>query len=276
MLLTWHIECTRRKVRCDKQVPCSRCSRLRKSCSREFVYTTKTLGHGSARNEELRFLQDLLGRLTSETSLADARRRVADRIAALQDPITSQLENHTPIANSQSSASGRARLLPDTSLSSTPLAADVSANPSDATSINAIRTLESQVWCRQSSSCYPHRRECKCTFYMGYSELASITSDLGSSQLKWTYYQADASIFLTTSEARKVIEFHVEHLWWHHNALYSRTFLDQCEKFWASGIIVHPLWLALYLSILGVGGKGACSLLRLANMVLVHTLDFEK
>lgn len=196
----------------------------------------------------------LLQNLRSATDRNEAQLIVLDRMAALQGSAMSEPESQLSATYLQSLANSAAPPAPETAGSSTALHTSLRDNVSNASSINAIRALESQVWCRQSRSCYPHRRECKCTFYMSYSELASINSDLGSSQLKWTYYHADTSIFLTTTEARKIIEFHVEHLWWHHNALYSHTFLAQCDKFWASGVVVHPLWLALYLSILGVRG----------------------
>lgn len=49
--------------------------------------------------------------------------------------------------------------------------------------------------------------------------------------------------------AKKLVKFHVDHLVWHHNCLHSPTFLEQCNAFWDTGQ-AHPLWRALYLSVL--------------------------
>lgn len=55
---------------------------------------------------------------------------------------------------------------------------------------------------------------------------------------------------VTTDDAKKLVRFHIEHLVWHHNCLHAPTFLDQCNVFWTTGRCVHPLWYALYLSVL--------------------------
>ncbi len=250
--LTPESECTRRKVRCDKQIPCSRCSRLQKPCSRELVYTTKTLRHGSHREEELRFLQSLQSTLRVTPSLDDVREILDHRIAALYSTGLPRYQTQPSAASSQipPDHDKQPRSVPSPVVPTSPTAeaATTIQNASD-----SIRALESQVWSRHSSVCYPHRRGCKCLLYRSYSELASINSDLSSSALKWTYYQPDVAIFLTTQEAKKVIMFHIDYLWWHHNALHSTTFLEHCDRFWSSGVIVHPLWLALYLSVLSVG-----------------------
>lgn len=57
----------------------------------------------------------------------------------------------------------------------------------------------------------------------------------------------------TESQARVLVAFHTEYLYWLHNTLYTPDFLDACEAFWKSGITDHPLWFGLYLSIMSVG-----------------------
>lgn len=175
-------------------------------------------------------------------------RRIADLHGTRLPPLQTQL----PASSSHIPSSHGKQVHLDTS-PATPTSPYAEPPATIQNASDSIRALESQVWSRHSSVCYPHRRECKCFLYRSYSELASINSDLSSSALKWTYYQPDVSIFLATDEAKKVITFHIDYLWWHHNSLHSTLFLEHCDKFWSSGIIVHPLWLALYLSILSVG-----------------------
>jgi hypothetical protein len=60
----------------------------------------------------------------------------------------------------------------------------------------------------------------------------------------------DWSILPSAAVASKLVHFHVRHIAWHHNAVHSPTFVQQCEMFWSSGAYDHPLWIALYLSVL--------------------------
>ena len=57
----------------------------------------------------------------------------------------------------------------------------------------------------------------------------------------------------TESQARVLVAFHTEYVCWLHNTIYSPDFLEACEDFWETGHLDHPLWLALYLSIMSVG-----------------------
>ena len=56
----------------------------------------------------------------------------------------------------------------------------------------------------------------------------------------------------TESQARVLISFHTEYVCWLHNSIYSPDFLEVCEMFWKTGDSGHPLWLALYLSVMSV------------------------
>ncbi|KAJ5120514.1 Monooxygenase FAD-binding [Penicillium bovifimosum] len=51
-------------------------------------------------------------------------------------------------------------------------------------------------------------------------------------------------------DARKLVEFHIDHLAWHHNCFHAPTFLEECKLYWATGRMDEPLWQALYLSVL--------------------------
>lgn len=52
--------------------------------------------------------------------------------------------------------------------------------------------------------------------------------------------------------ARALVHFHVDSLKWHHNAIHSPTFIQECEEFWLSGTAPDSLWLALYFSVMSV------------------------
>lgn len=212
-------------MRCDKVVPCSRCRRLKKPCSREDVLTTKALVRNNERREDIDFLRSLHDFLGSGGSSVEAQEIVNTRLRAVQNQVLENEETNPEHPRFQDSATS---------------------------SLLAVRTLESQVWSRRSTSCYPHRRGCSCRQHRSYSEMASINCDMTDSMLQWKPHFADPLLYLNTADARKIVEFHISHLWWHHNATHASTFLSQCNIFWNTGTIVHELWAALYLSILGV------------------------
>ncbi|KAJ6779818.1 hypothetical protein PWT90_01510 [Aphanocladium album] len=114
----------------------------------------------------------------------------------------------------------------------------------------AVRTLESQIWSRQSTSCYPHRGGCSCPRHRSYTELVSINCDISSPMIQWVSVLVDPALYLANTDARKVVEFHINYLWWHHNALHAPTFLSQCNMFWNTGQVTHKMWLSLYISVI--------------------------
>ncbi|RMJ03376.1 hypothetical protein CDV36_015100 [Fusarium kuroshium] len=53
-------------------------------------------------------------------------------------------------------------------------------------------------------------------------------------------------------QAKLLVHFHLKQIQWHHNVFHAPTFLAQCEEYWADGTVHHPLWIALYLSVMSV------------------------
>ncbi|CAK7220330.1 hypothetical protein SCUCBS95973_004122 [Sporothrix curviconia] len=118
-----------------------------------------------------------------------------------------------------------------------------------------LTASEVLAWGCCSQLCYPHRR-CRCYQSRRYSELASINCDAA-----WVGRQAmsmsialgvDTDVLPPTVVARQVVQFHMDHLRWHHSAFHGPTFLAQCEQFWSTGTADHPLWLALYFAVCSV------------------------
>lgn len=94
-------------------------------------------------------------------------------------------------------------------------------------------------WARNYAACYLHR-SCLCQSQRGASEIISINSDL--SKAHWIVGDLrELSILLPSiSDSRKLVEFHLDYILWHHNSFHAPTFLQQCEKFWESGSYDHP------------------------------------
>lgn len=115
------------------------------------------------------------------------------------------------------------------------------------TDASILTALEYMAWGRSFGGCYPHL-SCACNHHRGFNmrvsnNVASISS---------TSLQRIASNLPNVADAKRLVEFHVRHLAWHHNCLHSGTFLEKCEIFWRTGGVEHPQWLAAYLAVLSV------------------------
>ena len=73
------------------------------------------------------------------------------------------------------------------------------------------------------------------------------------SQKSTTFIQARMIWKLPTcTQSKCLVDFHIKYLCCYHNTIHSPSFLDQCKKFWDTGKVQHPLWIAVYLSVLSV------------------------
>lgn len=121
--------------------------------------------------------------------------------------------------------------------------AELPAENNDTPLLTAIEHL---AWGRNSAGCFPHRR-CTCQYRRDSPELLSMNG--GPFQIHGSVLESIVHI-PEISDARRLIDFHVTHLTWHHNCLHGPTFLEQCELFWRTGRCDHQLWMALYFSVL--------------------------
>ncbi|RFU29523.1 hypothetical protein B7463_g6816, partial [Scytalidium lignicola] len=246
-------ECTRRKIKCDKQIPCSRCRRMGARCIRERVMVSSVAArHG----QELSFLKQLEKKLRSpKVKIIDISTEISQRIAAIQDGKAKPSEIFP--ASKQYSREDLANSLPVEVLDSKVIR--TGRNGSDKVpEYAATVTLESLAWGRHYGACYPHRH-CNCYSYRSPSEIISISSDLSNlppglanqvftSQV--TTILKDPNLLPSISDSTKLVNFHITHLAWHHGTLHAPTFLEQCEIFWSTGKPPHSLWVALYLAVL--------------------------
>lgn len=188
---------------------------------------------------------------------ATSVRDLADAIRGRRSEIEAGVTPHqgSPAATAGQDESTIERFLPHETASDA--RAESSSSPFNKTpEYAAAVTLESLAWGRQYGSCYPHRR-CNCYSYRSPCELISIGTDstrtaltnlMPGSRLVDLY----AGVLPSLADSMTLIKFHISHLAWHHCVLHTPTFLEQCEEFWNANTVRHPLWMALYLSILSV------------------------
>lgn len=218
--------CAKRKVRCDKHIPCSRCLRLGIACSREPVRLTRTLQH----EEQINFLGELVKEL--EAVPGDPTGQVIQKLEARIQRLQSgddDLEDGgfddclTPKQN-------------DTAVVREELPGDVNATATEADP-SLLTSLEHLAWGRVSGNCFPHKN-CRCEHRHRHSTFSNPAV-------------VDKFPSLPDPDtARKLVEFHLHYLSWHHNCLHGPTFQSQCAQFWQTGQCRDPLWVALYCSVL--------------------------
>ncbi|KAL3480817.1 hypothetical protein BJX99DRAFT_205017 [Aspergillus californicus] len=269
------LECTRQKVRCDKKDPCTRCVRRSTECVREIVRISKA---NTVHREELDFLRRLAEQLETSQDVNDTLSDLRHRIRSLEhgplattEPLastTSQLTLDTrPSASQKSESAARYCSLPSFSNESPALAAATTTSqrgsdvpghtPSGdnrddrrehASKIGAIEFL---AWGRHTGKCFPHRL-CECRSVRPYAEIVSINADPSWIGIQRLHHELPPTVQISVYESRSLVEFHFDHILWHHNVFHAPTFLMQCEEFWSAGTVHHPLWAALYLSVLAV------------------------
>ncbi|KAJ9157219.1 Monooxygenase, FAD-binding [Pleurostoma richardsiae] len=179
-------ECGKKKVKCDKQLPCARCLRLGLQCSREVV----RIKHNVVRHaDEIEFLESVtadLEILPSSEALQSVIQKLKHRSRRLQ-------------------FGGDAAFL-----------------------------LENGPQSPRLGDMETH-------------------AQFGSPSLDTIRYIEEAGIRVPSlNDARKLVQFHLQYLAWHHNCLHAPTFMEECDVFWGTGRCVHPLWLAVYLCVLSV------------------------
>ncbi|KAF7718611.1 Fungal Zn(2)-Cys(6) binuclear cluster domain-containing protein [Penicillium ucsense] len=272
-------ECTKRKRKCDKQIPCARCRRLNLECSVETVRLRRnTVQHAS----EIQFLTSILSELDSASppKISHLTSRVKERISQLQTGVSSPPpppESTTTVtaataSSSQGSISGQQQ--EDVKIfdhvddrQALHRLADAPAESTDPPILTAIEHL---AWGRNSAGCYPHRR-CACQYRRDSSETLSTNS--GSFQIHGSALEV---LFVPMGlDAQKLVKFHIENLTWHHNCFHGGTFLQQCEVFWSSGRCDNPLWIALYLSVLSCTVNSIQNSGRLKSQLGVDLDNFQ-
>lgn len=241
-------ECTRRKRKCDKKIPCSRCVRLGLQCDREVIYLRR---HISQNGSEIAFLTSLREELQSPnpSRVSKAVQSITERIDVLHSGQAKDSPNR--------SVAGRENFreppnLDTRSQQDLPEVLDISTSEavpstdSDGHDSLIVTALEQIAWGRNYGNCYPHRR-CACQYNRSWSELSSINSQS---------FQFSRSPFASTLSlpdrdiANALVSFHTEYVAWHHNCLHSPTFIQQCNIFWETGECDQLQWIALYCSVL--------------------------
>lgn len=275
-------ECTRRKIRCDKKVPCSRCVRLSKTCLREVVRisTANTL-----HRDELEFLAQLRETLEASRNVDDAISCIRQRQAHLVHGSSVTTSSTTTDLSQPRDSAAAASPTPGTAFSPSSLPPfENEASPGNANGVSQeillssespqltdtanspnqhasrVKTVEFLAWGRHSGSCFPHR-SCQCRSIRPYAEITSINTDPGWAGIQRTSAEIPLSTWIPAEKARALIQLHFDHILWHHSVFHAPTFLAQCEDFWTSGLVTHPLWKALYLSVITVSSSKADSCL---------------
>ncbi|PTU25114.1 hypothetical protein P175DRAFT_0426655, partial [Aspergillus ochraceoroseus IBT 24754] len=229
-------ECAKSKRRCSKDnIPCSRCRQLNLRCTRETVQLRRhTVRHG----DEIKFLSSLQQQQQQQQQqqLAQIVLNVKGRITQLQTGSDAP-PREVPPSDSIS------HLMPPDH--------DKSCAPETTDALLCLTAIEHLAWGRNSAGCFPHLR-CGCQYSRSSPNGSQALID--SQKLPFLgpvhVLQALNVSFVDASTAEALVRIHLSHLAWHHDCLHTPTFLEQCGVFWETGRCDHPLWMALYFSVL--------------------------
>lgn len=205
--------CTRAKLRCSKDLPCTRCRTKGLACSREAVIV-------AARNINITQNQASKGRSTERLVQSSPTQPTPVQDEGIEAQ-PSGINDQQPLCNNTSAPSSSQ---PATTLTS-PQFEDLPT------------AIEGLAWGRHQCHRYPHKECRRPTYSASASGKHFISNDL-----------LPKLPDLDTS--RMLVKFHLEQLAWYHNTIHVPTFMACCEVFWHSGAMPDPQWLPLYLSVL--------------------------
>ncbi|KAI1486023.1 hypothetical protein F5X96DRAFT_657110 [Biscogniauxia mediterranea] len=232
------IPCAKSKVRCNKAIPCIRCIEQGRShlCSREptRLSTRRAVIEQAA---ELRVLQNIVKQLEQsnpEALLRSLKDRIEELSGTTQDGPKAVAAAALPVQTQQQPTSD------STALPGLPSKSQNQGEPEDLSHDHdgLALTLEYLAWGRN---------------YYKHDDTVTKGKKGPSTHLKSTDLSEDGSANADIPHphlARKLVVYHIQSLCWHHNAIHSPTFLDECESFWKTGSVVDPCWMALYYAVL--------------------------
>ena len=230
-------ECAKRKVRCSKTIPCTRCidAGYGDACHREAV---QLVGRQRKHKNEVGFIKGLIDSVTSSDgcSTQDIVDCLKRRIVTLETGIDSE---GMPLGPSQEKdARDRTTSRDHDASNFHPQDHEVKLPAlEEPDSSRSVVTIDDVAWGRQSKTLHAeNQQDVSLPPFSSILPLASINS----------------RELPNVHQARVLVTFHLDHLSWFHNALHGPTFMDECERYWQTGRSCHPLWLALYLAVLSV------------------------
>ncbi|KAL4951718.1 hypothetical protein BDW69DRAFT_201270 [Aspergillus filifer] len=211
------VECTRRKLRCSKHIPCSACVErgIAQSCRRRTEAVPSTSG----------------GRLVSSRVRRPARQGYSGRdtgtIHSTQnDVVPKGLPQHSASTTSTPNAPSRNSFLQPRN------------KIVDMVTEDAAVTLEFLALSRQRILQVAQVEQ-----QSQQSQPSEARGNLGADE--------DESLF-TPRQVRSMMLYHQDYIAWIHHVLHMPTFREECEGFFANPSDYQGLWLGLYYAMLSV------------------------
>jgi hypothetical protein len=198
-------------------VPCRRCVEFGLQCTTETV----RLRNLSIKNApEISFLESLKHDiLLGQNHDPSIIRKIENRLETLQIGTSSAANAHKAQASKEQQRSDeevRQNSTNDSLLGPSTL---IDPKQSDAPILSA---LEYMAWGRSFSGCYPHFA-CHCRHRQ------VIATNIADSRVRSSAHYAEH--LPSPANARRLVDFHLLYLAWHHNCLHSVSFLETCKRF---------------------------------------------
>lgn len=240
-------QCSRRKVKCSKEIPCSSCvSRgLALECRRESVVLSKRTDH-----------HHRLTRRRRQGRQAESL-QIDETVPGLSTPLPSnsnfdadsEIEPQTPLSNDRFNGS------PGSIDTRIPIqtARSESADELGRVSLRQEDTDDTDVVDPHYGKTNQH-----CALLQGLASEAAISLDKlvwgshDASRLGHRQSVADDSDFVRCSHEAAILSFHWECLAWMHNVVHLPTFEQQCARLQWSRDLPAASWSSLYYALMSV------------------------
>jgi hypothetical protein len=243
------VQCTSRKLRCSKQIPCKNCMDrgTAEQCHREAVILTDRQHSRSSGSRRIRRREP-----SSMPVRQDSHRPEAVSVSSLQQP-----QDRAPRTPESSSSIAGGSLVAhairwrrgqeldvDDRITNQPVALRITSESAGGDSthndkqmsatkgglaIEAAMSLESLAW----------------GHYRGLPESVSDQADISN-------LPDLLNNLITIQQAESILKFHQEHVTWMHNVIYMPFFLRECQDLHSGSNQQSTGWLSLYYAVICV------------------------
>lgn len=234
-------ECTRRKLRCSKVLPCTSCRDrgLEASCSRETVRVSK-----KGRNNVERVVSTAKGDVPKSRGISNHELSSPLLPGASDDQLDDTRASQASLLTSNIFGNDDVLALQGTQGLSKPSSKEYVAHqhPSEGLAEDAAVTLENLALGRQRILNMEDSQKATTSSFMASSLRPCMTTGALS-------YSFDTLI--TFEQVKLLLKYYQDHLAWTHNLLHMTTFIRECETAFHQGA-ESKAWISLYYAVLCV------------------------
>ncbi|KAJ5895012.1 hypothetical protein N7495_006703 [Penicillium taxi] len=277
------VECTRRKVKCDKILPCRNCTRKGISCTRPRERDSPTPSPSTSQ-PEARNERPILARPSPNTNASTLIEILQSRVnqleAALQEATEAAIRPHRSDSDRCSNLDSFSPV-ESTPVHPSPLSVqDATHNVAENTSNeveDAATILEFLAWGRRKDPTYQDEIARQSNIERSPGDIPTGNEWENTSMNGLSPTAICQTLLPVKQKVYQLVEYHCESLLWYHGAFHARTFRRELDEFYRKGEGridgpgVDGQWIALLFAVLT--GSMTCAPRRITQSWGFHSRE---